>query len=118
MGNDIPTRLAVLENNHNTLTVMVEGTVKKVSLACEQIAVALHRLADHDQQKSEVSSEFREIKNMLNLINNTIPPELEKRLLAIEKDLPPLVESRKWFISGALGIVALACSVFFEMFTK
>jgi hypothetical protein len=103
MAHDNDTRLALLERDMGDMKHIVESigdATKEISNSLQKLTLLEER---HAETRDWVSRSFRKLE------------AVEGRLSTVELEMPLLKQSRKWVVSGVLGIIALVGMQVFEV---
>ena len=108
------TRLALIEHRQKES----EDTLVILSHTCQQINITLARMADYEQRQLEVISNLKELRHEITTVKLAIPTNLEPRLRSVEQEIPPLKETRNWFIGSFVSFVSIILGLVGYIFEK
>lgn len=100
-------RINVLERRVDDFSISINGKLDAISNALITLVRIEERQVNHDAKLTEIKKSVEDQESRLRKIELALPDELDKRLGNIEKELPPLLESRKWVTMGLLGGIAM-----------
>lgn len=99
-------RLAAVEQRH----AHVEGVVNNMDQKLDKLIDAMSSLVRIEERQQATGDRlamgaqtFQDHESRLRRVEQDIPNNLDKRLSAIEMNMPGLKELRKWVIMGVLG---------------
>lgn len=81
----------------------IEGKVDAIGESLQILVRIEERQAQTNQRLAEGAQRMNELDGRIKTVEMAQPPDLEKRLLAIETAMPGLKEIRKWVVMGILG---------------
>ena len=99
-------RLALVEHQVHQMGTGMVRMESKLDTIGETLSVLVRieeRQAQVHQRLIEGAQRMNDLDARTKAIELAQPPELEKRLLAIETAMPGLKETRRWVVMGILG---------------
>jgi len=110
MNEDVHQRLTVLEQE----TIHTRGVVKGMDKKLDSLIEAMQSLVRIEERQlstgdrlAQGAQTFQDHEARLRHVEQEIPRKLEERLTGMENQMPGLVESRKWVVSGVLAGVSM-----------
>lgn len=104
---DEDNRINVLERRVDDFSISINGKLDAISNALITLVRIEERQVGHDTKLTEIKAAVVDQETRLRKIEIALPDNLEKRVIDIEKELPPLLESRKWVVTGLLAGVSM-----------